>query len=96
MASCEPKDSSLVHFISLRSFCVLVLAPSTTCSISNHVGLGALGTACADSWVGKARGGNGHRHCRHCLTLRERKTTSGGKRPGMRVVKCVCGGVAGG
>lgn len=40
MASSEAKDSSLVHFISFRGFCVLVLAPSTTCSVSNHAGLG--------------------------------------------------------
>lgn len=59
MASSEAKDSSLVHFISFRGLCVLVLAPATTCSLSGHAGLG--------SWVGKrSEVGVANRHGRHC------------------------------
>lgn len=83
MASSEAKDSSLVHFISLRGFCVLVLAPSTTCSTGLGFGHSMQG---APGW------GRGERRewligtASTALTLRERLQVAKNE----RVVKCVC------
>lgn len=91
MASSEAKDSSLVHFISFRGFCVLVLAPSTSCSLSSHAGLG-YGHSTHGLLGGEGSEVEGaNRHGRHCPYPERKEDCKWWQEArNERVVKCVC------